>query len=73
MVACLSDMLVSVYGLGPSFSVTLKGFEHKCVLKVYVHIHPIIIKIHSVFFFINPCFKISFLKSGCSEISVRMT
>ncbi len=52
MVACLSDMLVSVYGLDPSFSVTLKGFEHKCVLKVYVHIHPIIIQIHSVFFFL---------------------
>ncbi len=51
MVACLSDMLVSVYGLDPSFSLTLKGFEHKCVLKVYVHIHPIIIQIHSVFFF----------------------
>ncbi len=45
-----------------------KLFEHKCVLEVCVHIHPIIIKIHPVDFF-----KIPFLKSGCSEIPVRMT
>ncbi len=32
-----------------------------------VHIHPIMIKIHPV------VFKIPFLKSGCSEIPVRMT
>ncbi len=37
-----------------------------------VHIHPIIIKIHPVFF-LNPYFKIHFLLSGCFEISVRMT
>ncbi len=43
-----------------------KLFEHKCVLEVCVHIHPIIIKIHPVFF------KIPFLKSGCSKIPVRM-
>ncbi len=47
-------------------------FEHKCVLEVCVHIHPIMLKIHSVFFFLNPCFKIPFLKSGCSESPVRM-
>ncbi len=28
-----------------------KLFEHKCVLEVCVHIHPIMIKIHPVFFF----------------------
>ncbi len=28
-----------------------KLFEHKCVLKVCVHIHPLMIKIHPVFFF----------------------
>ncbi len=49
-----------------------KLFEHKCVLEVCVHIHPIMIKIHLVFFF-NPYFKIAFLKSDCSEIPVRMT
>ncbi len=49
-----------------------KLFEHKCVLEVGVHIHPKIIKIHPVCFF-YPYFKIPFLKSGCSEISVRMT
>ncbi len=32
------------------------------VLEVCVHIHPIMIKIHPVFF----------LKSGCSETTVRM-
>ncbi len=46
-----------------------KLFEHKCVLEVCVHIHPIMIKIHLVFFF----FKIPFLKSGRSKIPVRMT
>jgi len=29
-----------------------KLFAHKCVLEVCVHIHPIMIKIHPVFFFI---------------------
>ncbi len=48
-----------------------KLFEHKCVLEVCVHIHPIMIKIHPVFF-LDPYFKIPFLKSGCSEIPVRM-
>ncbi len=38
-----------------------------------VHIHPIIIKVHPVFFFLNPGFKIPFLQSGCSESPVRMT
>ncbi len=28
-------------------------FKHKCVLAVFVHIHPIMIKIHPVFF-LNP-------------------
>ncbi len=37
-----------------------KLFEHKCVLEVCVHIHPIIIKIHPVFFFLNLYFKIPF-------------
>ncbi len=50
-----------------------KLFEHKtCVLKGSVHIHPIIIKMHPVVF-LNPYFKIPFLKSGCSKIPVRMT
>ncbi len=31
-----------------------KLFEHKCVLEVCVHIHPIMIKIHPVFFFKSP-------------------
>ncbi len=31
-----------------------KLFEHTCVLKVCVHIHPIMIKIHPVFFFKSP-------------------
>ncbi len=44
----------------------------KCVLEVCVHIQPIMIKIHPVFF-LNPHFKIPFLKSGCSEVPVRMT
>ncbi len=48
-----------------------KLFEHKCVLEVCVHIHPIMIKIHPVFFFFfYPYVKIPFLKSGCSEIPV---
>ncbi len=53
-------------------------FEHKRVLEVCVHIHPIMIKIHPVFFFLIPILKSSFLKkkilkSGYSEIPVRMT
>ncbi len=48
-----------------------KLFEHKCVLEVCVHIHPIIIKIHPVFF-LNPYFKISFLKS-CSSVQAPPT
>ncbi len=31
-----------------------KLFEHKCVLEVCVHIHPIIIKIHPVVFLKSP-------------------
>ncbi len=34
-----------------------KLFEHKCVLEVCVHIHPIMIQIHPVIF-LNPHFKI---------------
>ncbi len=45
-----------------------KLFECKCVLEVCVHIHPIMIC-----FFLNPYFKILFLKSGCSESPVSMT
>ncbi len=37
-----------------------KLFEYKCVLEVCVHIHPIMIKIHSVFFFLNPHLKSPF-------------
>ncbi len=29
-------------------------FELKCVLAVYVHNHPIMIKIHPVVYFLNP-------------------
>ncbi len=35
---------------------TLQLFEHKCVLEVCVHIHPIMIK--STQWFLNPYFKI---------------
>ncbi len=31
-----------------------KLFEHKCVLEVCVHIHPIMIKIHPVVFLKSP-------------------
>ncbi len=54
-----------------------KLFEHKCVLKVCVHIHPIMIKIHPVFLFylifFIPIFKFSnqavlrFLSEWCSS------
>ncbi len=44
----------------------------KGVLEVRVHIHPIFIKIHPSVF-LNLYLKIPFLKSGCSEIPVRMT
>ncbi len=44
----------------------LKLFEHKCVLEVCVHIHPIMIKIHPVFFF----FLIPILKSPFSNQAV---
>ncbi len=43
-----------------------KLFEHKCVLEVCDKNPPSV-------FFLNPYFKILFLKSGCSEIPVRMT
>ncbi len=47
-----------------------KLFEHKGMLENIliagsVFIHPIMIQIHPVFFFLNPYFKIPFLKSGC--------
>ncbi len=49
-----------------------KLFEHK-LLEVCVHIHPMMIIIHQCFIlFFNPYFKIPFLKSGCSEILIRM-
>ncbi len=44
-----------------------KLFKHKWVLEVCVHIHPITIKIHPVFF-INPYFKIPFLKSAVLQV-----
>ncbi len=43
------------------YKIHFKLFEHKCVLEVCVHIHPIIIQIHPVLF------KIPFLKSGCQN------
>ncbi len=42
-----------------------KLFEQKCVLEVCVHIHPIMIKVHPVFFF-----KSLFLKSPFSNQAV---
>ncbi len=53
-------MLITLYKL----------FEHNCVLEVCVHTHRIMMTIHPVFFYTH--FKIPFLKSGCSEILVRM-
>ncbi len=50
-----------------------KLFKHKCVFEVCLHIHPIMIKNPPSVFFLNPYFKIPFLKPGCSEIPVRMT
>ncbi len=49
---------------------SLFKFEHKCLLEVCVHI---MMKNPPSVFFLNPYFKIPFLKSGCSEIPVRMT
>ncbi len=46
-----------------------KLFEHKCVLEVYPSYND---KNPPSVFFLNPYFKILFLKSGCSEIPVRM-
>ncbi len=40
--------------LTPYQNSLFKLFEHKCVLEVSVHIHPIMIKIHPVFFFKSP-------------------
>ncbi len=52
-----------------------KLLEHKCVLEVCISISilAIMIKVHPVFFFFNPYFKIPLLKPGCSESPVRMT
>ncbi len=40
-------------------------FEHKCVLAVCVHIHPIMIKFHPVLFFFFFFNYDHFLRSGC--------
>ncbi len=45
-------------------------FEHKCVLKVCVHIHPIIIKFPPVFFLIPILKPLSQIRLF-SEIPVR--
>ncbi len=42
-------------------------YEHKCVLAVFVHIHPLMIKIHPVLFLI-PINNIPFLKSSHSQL-----
>ncbi len=44
-----------------------KLFEHKCVLEVCVHIHPIMIKKHSVFFLI-PILKSPFSNQGVLRV-----
>ncbi len=57
-----------------------KLFEHKCVLEVCAHIHPIMIKIHPVFFSI-PILKSSFsnqavlrfLSEWCSSVQAPPT
>ncbi len=41
-----------------------KLIEHKCVLEACVHIHPIKIKIHLVFFFFIPILKSLFLNQA---------
>ncbi len=43
-----------------------KLFEHKCVLEVCVHIHPIMIKIHPVFF-LNPLSQIKLFWDSCQN------
>ncbi len=48
-----------------------KLFEHKCVLEVCTH--PSYNDKNPPSVFLNPYFKIPCLKSGCSEIPVRMT
>ncbi len=47
-----------------------KLFELKCLLAVCVHNHPIMIKIHPVFFFLN---HNPFLRSSYSQILVSVT
>ncbi len=48
-----------------------KLFEHKCVLEVCVHIHPIMIKLHPVFFFkslfLNPLSQIRLFREPCQN------
>ncbi len=58
-----------------------KLFEHKCELEVCVHIHPIMIKIHPVFFFKIPIIKypfsnqavLRFLSEWCSSAQAPPT
>ncbi len=46
----------------------LKLLEHKCFLEVCVNIHPIMIKIHPVFFFLSPFLIKLFLDSCQNDI-----
>ncbi len=48
----------------------LKGFEHKCMLEVCLHIHPIMIKIHPVCFFLLLFFLSLFKKKTFSNQAV---
>ncbi len=53
-----------------------KLFEHKCVLEVCVHIHPIMIQIHPVFFFKSPFSNqavLRFLSEWCSSVQAPPT
>ncbi len=48
-------------------------FEHKCLLAVCVHNHPIMIKIHPVVFFLIFINNFPFFKSSHSQIIVCVT
>ncbi len=51
----MSDIIMSVFKGVIRSKIHFYMFEHKCVLAVFVHIHPKMIKIHPVFFFfLNP-------------------
>lgn len=54
-------------------------FEHKCLLEVCAHIHPIMLKIHPMFFFVFFFFHISnqavlrFLAEWCRSAQAAPT